>query len=161
AGISLDHFERITKPRRVSAGTTQHLAEFASQRRQERGRRPGGTISPASVNKGLRHIKAALAMAVEPGLLRKPPKGRLEEAPKKLPRYVHGEHFAVIYAACDKARLPVDQPYPASDWWRALVVTAYMTGWRIGDLLALRRDHLDLDAGTAVSLEGDNKGKRG
>src|SRR5262249_50274707 len=29
-----------------------------------------------------------------------------------------------------------------------------------GDMLALRRDRLDLDAGTAISLAEDNKGKR-
>jgi integrase len=36
----------------------------------------------------------------------------------------------------------------------------YMTGWRISDMLALRRDDLDLDAGTAVTRAEDNKGKR-
>jgi integrase len=36
----------------------------------------------------------------------------------------------------------------------------YMTGWRVGDMLALRRDQLDLDGATAVSLAEDNKGKR-
>jgi integrase len=35
-----------------------------------------------------------------------------------------------------------------------------MTGWRIGALVALRKDHVDLDAGTALSLAKDNKGKR-
>ena len=37
---------------------------------------------------------------------------------------------------------------------------AYMTGWRIGDLLGLRREDLDLDAGTAITRAEDNKGKR-
>jgi integrase len=36
----------------------------------------------------------------------------------------------------------------------------YMTGWRISDILALRRDNLDLATGTARSLAEDNKGKR-
>jgi integrase len=36
----------------------------------------------------------------------------------------------------------------------------YTTGWRIGDMLALRRDRLDLENGTAISLAEDNKGKR-
>jgi integrase len=51
-------------------------------------------------------------------------------------------------------------PYPAGDWWRALIVMGYMTGWRVGDMLGLRRDQLDLETGTAVSLAEDNKGKR-
>ena len=33
--------------------------------------------------------------------------------------------------------------------WRALLVTAYMTGWRIGSLLALRREDVDLETGFA------------
>jgi integrase len=46
------------------------------------------------------------------------------------------------------------------DWWRALLVMAYMTGWRIGSLLALRREDVNLEQGYAVSRAGDNKGKR-
>jgi integrase len=74
--------------------------------------------------------------------------------------YATPEHFAAIYEACERARKPAGLPYPAADWWRGLIVMGYMTGWRIGDMLALRRDQLDLDAGTAVSLAEDNKGKR-
>jgi integrase len=65
-----------------------------------------------------------------------------------------------MYGACDVARFPYDLPYPAADWWRALLGMAYMTGWRIGELLALRREDLDLDAGTAKTLAEDNKGSR-
>jgi integrase len=80
----------------------------------------------------------------------------------ELPTYVTPEHFAAIYKACDSARMPEDQPYPAADWWRGLIVLAYMTGWRIGDVLGLARQDVDLKEGTAVTrceTEG-NKGKR-
>ena len=36
----------------------------------------------------------------------------------------------------------------------------YMTGWRIGELLTLAKEDLDLEAGTAVTRAKDNKGKR-
>jgi integrase len=161
AEISLDHFERIIKPVRVFAINTGHVDDFIAARRQERGRRPGDTISPFSVNKDLRHIKAALGAAKEWGYLSQVPRCRMEKAPRKLPRYVPGDHFALIYNACDAARMPEDiANVSAPDWWRALLVTGYMTGWRIGDMLGLRRDQLDLEAGTAVSLAEDNKGKR-
>ncbi len=117
-------------------------------------------ISPASVNKEIRHLKAALRIAKEWGYLAEVPKCRMLKEPGKLPTYVTGEHFAGIYAACDQAKLPDDQPYPAVDWWRGLVVTAYMTGWRVGDLLALRRDDVDLENGVAISRAENNKGKR-
>src|SRR5262249_10887791 len=115
---------------------------------------------PYSINKDLRHIKAALRVAKEWGYLKELPRFRMEKAPKNLPTYVTGDHFAAIYAACEKARMPLDQPYPAADWWRALIVMGYMTGWRISAMLGLRRDDLDLDAATAITRAEDNKGKR-
>jgi integrase len=65
-----------------------------------------------------------------------------------------------LYAACDKARMHEGPPFPPADWWRALLVMGYMTGWRTSDMLGLRRDDLDLDAGTAITRAADNKGKR-
>lgn len=56
--------------------------------------------------------------------------------------------------------MPSTLPYPAADWWRSLIVVGYMTGWRISDMLGLRRDDLDLEAGYAVTRFEDNKGKR-
>src|SRR5207302_987177 len=80
--------------------------------------------------------------------------------PLKLPVYVTSAHFTAIYLKCDAARFPEGLPYPTGDWWRALLVTGYMTGWRISELLALRRADVDLDAGTALTRAEDNKGKR-
>lgn len=157
AGISLNHFERLVKPVRVFALSTAHVDEFIAARRKEPGQKGGSLLSPASVNKDLRHVKAALAVTFEWGYLPAVPKFRMEKAPRKLPTYVTGEHFAALYTAgCEAARMPKGMPYPPADWWRALLAMAYMTGWRIGDMLALRRDRLDLDAGTAVSLAEDN-----
>jgi integrase len=161
AAISLDRFERLMKPNRLFAIGTKHVDDFIALRRKEPGRKEGEPVSPATVNKDLRHVKAALTVAYEWGYLPAVPKFRMEKAPRKLPTYVTGEHFAAIYATgCEAARMPENLPYPAADWWRGLLAMAYMTGWRIGDILALRRDQMDLDAGTAVSLAEDNKGKR-
>ena len=68
--------------------------------------------------------------------------------PVSLPTYVTPEHFGKLYATA------------GDDWWRGLLVTAYMTGWRIGSLLALRWADVDLEHAWAVSRAGDNKGKR-
>jgi len=161
ANLALDHFERLVRPGRVSALTTGHVDDFIATRRQEPGKKRGSLVSPATVNRDLRHVKCALRVAHEWGYLPNVPKFRMEKEPGKLPTYVNGDHFAAIYEACDVAKMPADVLHVApAAWWRALVVTGYMTGWRIGDMLALRRDRLDLDAGTAVSLAADNKGKR-
>jgi integrase len=160
---ALDHFQRIAKPGLVRNIKTQTIDVFVATRRGERGRKPESTVSPATVNKDLRHIKAALRVAYDWGYLPKVPKFRMLREPEKLPRYVTPDHFATIYHdACPLAQLPRNpgQRYEPTEWWRALVVMAYMTGWRIRELLALRRDDLDLDAGTALTRHEDNKGKR-
>jgi integrase len=158
---SLRRFERIIIPRKVSGLSARHIGDFIAQRRQEPGSREGELVSAATVNKDLRHIKAALNMAREWGYLPVTPKFRMEKVLAKVPTYVSPEDFATIYRACEReARWPEDQPYPAADWWRALLVLGYMTGWRIGSIMALRRDDVDLAAGTALSNAKDNKGKR-
>jgi integrase len=160
ADASLGHFGRIAKPGYVASISTQTVDNFIAARRHEKGQKKDSIVSPATINHDLRHIKAALRVAVEWGYLPKLPKFRMEKAPKKLPRYVTGEHFAAIYCACETATMPEGLPYPAADWWRALVVMGYMTGWRISDMLGLRREDLDLDTGTAITRAADNKGKR-
>jgi integrase len=157
---ALDAFERHVKPARVYFVGTAAIDEFVGKRRRDRGRRPGSTISPHTVNRDLRHVKAALKVAKEWGYLDAVPKVRMERAVKKIPRYVTVEHFALIYGACDSAKFPQRQPFTPGDFWRALVTMGYLTGWRIGDMIGLRRDDLDLDAGTALSRGDVNKGKR-
>jgi integrase len=157
---ALDHFERIVKPAKVSHLATVHIDQFIAARRKERGKAEGTTASPATINKELRHLKAVLGKAQEWGHLPGLPKFHMEKAPKKLHVYVPPEHFAKLYAACDGMTLPDKLPYPAADWWRGLLITAYLTGWRIGALLALRRDDVDLEAGVALSRAEDTKGKR-
>jgi integrase len=161
AKAALDNFERIMKPVRVSAITTAHVDDFIAKRRQERGRRADVKLSPATLNKDLRHVKAALGKAVEWGHLAQLPRFHMQREEGKIPSYCPPEHFAPIYQACETAaRWPEHQPYSPADWWRGLLMTAYMTGWRIGALLALRREDVDLEAGTAFSHAKDNKGKR-
>jgi integrase len=158
---SLDTFERIVGPKLVSAITTSTIDGFIAKRRNEPGKKEGAKIAPASVNKDLRHVKAALAVAAEWNLIPALPKFRMEKEPGKLVRYVTGEHFTAMYQACPLAKMPDGIPtMTAADWWRGLLIFGYMTGWRIGDMLALRREDVNLDDGTALSLAKHNKGKR-
>lgn len=158
---ALNHFERIVRPGRVANIKLPSVEKFVAVRLTERGKNPGSTVSPATVNKDLRHVRAALRYAESCGYIPKVPRVGMLREPEKLPQYVTPEHFAVIYhVACPLAQRPAGQNYPPADWWRALVVFGYMTGWRIGAMLALRREDMDLDAGTAISRAEDNKGKR-
>jgi integrase len=158
---ALNHFERLIKPKRVAPIKTHTIDDYVARRRLEPGKKKGDTVSPASINKELRHLRAALHIALEWKYLPAMPRVRMLREPGKLPTYVIPDHFAMIYGACEHARLPNDLPgITAADWWRGLMVMGYMTGWRISDMLGLDRDDLDLDAGTAITRWEDNKGKR-
>lgn len=158
----LDRFERLMKPKVVNAIMPQTVADFVVVLRQQRGRRKGELASPATINKNLRYLKAALHMAQEWGYVHQVPKIRMEREPKRLPRYVTPEHFTSIYDACQHAAKPEGLPCSPADWWRGLVVLLYMTGWRIGQAMSLGRTALDLISGTATafSTAEETKGKR-
>jgi len=157
---ALDAFERHMKPAKLQAIKTTTIDDFVSRRRTDKGRQPKSTVSPATINKDLRHLKAVLRIAHEWGYLPLVPKVRMLREPKKLPQYVTPEHFAAMYKACTAATEPAGLPYSAADWWRAVLTMCYMTGWRIGEVLSLRRSDLDMEAGIAITRWDDNKGKR-
>ena len=158
---ALRHFERLVNPVKTYFITARHVDHYIAKRRQEAGQHRGSTVSPATVNKELRHLRAVLNIGKDWGYLPAAPRFRMLREPGKLPRYVTGDHFAAMYGAADAARMPDGLANVApADWWRALLVTGYMTGWRVGDMIAMRREDLDLDAGTVITRWDDNKGKR-
>ena len=157
----LNHFERIVKPNKVAPINTSMIDNYVAKRRTESSkRRRGLNVSPATINKELRHLKAVLGVAKEWGYLPQMPHFRMIKEPKKLPTFVTPEHFALIYQACESAQLPKGLPYSQAEWWRGLLTFAYMTGWRIGEPLSLRVVDLDLDEATAITRAADNKGNR-
>lgn len=172
--LSLDIFERLVKPVKMTSITSEAIAEFISKRRSEEGRpaRAGATdngkpilekttISTATVNRDLRNIKSCLRIAHEWGDIKSVPKITFLKENSKLPTYVSPEHFEAIYAACESAKHPNDIPnVTPSDWWKGLITLAMLTGWRIGQILDLKWKDIDLEAGTAVSQAESNKGGR-
>jgi hypothetical protein len=136
---AIGHFERIIKPGQVQKIRAQTIDEYISKRRLEKGKKADSRVSPATVNKELRHLRAVLRVAFEWGYLPKMPRIRMVKEPEKLIRYVTPEHFAAIYAACDSAERPKSDVYSAADWWRALLVYLYMTGWPVNKPLAASR----------------------
>jgi integrase len=157
---ALKHFERLVKPSRVASIKTQTIDEFVSLRQVEKGKKNSSTISPATVNRELRHLKAVLRIAHDWGYLPLVPKVRKVKEEQRIGAIVTPEHFQLIYDSCEKATLPEGLHCPAVDWWRALIVFAITTGWRIGEIMAFRRADLDLKTGAILTRAGDNKGGR-
>lgn len=157
---AVDHFERICKPARVRTITRRTLDRYLAARRLERGFKKGSKVSAATIDKELGYIKTVLKVAVEWGYMPALPSVPRVRVPEKLVRFVTPEHFAVIYERCSVAARPELPNVIPANWWRALMVFAYMTGWRIKELLALKSADLDLDASEAITRHGDNKGKR-
>jgi integrase len=160
AKVALKHFETEIKPVRMAAICTATIDEYIT-RRLKPDPDSGRVLSKATINKELRYIRAALRHAQRRGYIAKVPDIQFLKAPQKLPTYVPPEHFALIYQSCGTAKWPNDvSNIDAEAWWRGLIVMAYMTGWRIGALISLRWQDVDLDAQTALSRAADNKGKR-
>lgn len=157
---ALNHFERIVNPKLMKSIRTQAIDAYRSKRRTERGKKRKSIVSRATVNKELRHLRAVLRKAKKWGCLVNAPDFDFEREQKKLPAFVIPEHFAAMYKACDVAKAPANLTYSAADWWRGLLVMAYMTGWRISELLGVGRDDVDLNKGEAITRADANKGKR-
>ena len=144
----------------MSGVKTQAVDAYRSKRRAEPGKKKGSTVAPATINKELRHLRAAVRKAHKWGYLDRMPDFEVERESKRLARFVTADHFAASYKACDAAKMPAVPNVAPADWRRGVLVFAYMTGWRVSEILALRRHDLHLDGGYALTRCEDNKGDR-
>ncbi len=160
---SLDRFERMAFPKSVCDIDETMIDEFVAARRLQPGKKTGAEVSIATVNHDIRYLKSALSWAVRWKYLRRAPCIKTLREPKRLKRYMLPDHFARIYSVADSAKFP--EPCLSgtkADWWRGILVTLYMTGWRITQTLRLRRRAVDFESGTvtAFGAAGDAKGRR-
>lgn len=157
---SLAAFERIVTPAKMQSINTAAIDDFVTKRKADAGRKPGSTVSAATINRDLRHVKAALRIAHEWGQLPKVPRFRFLREEQRIGQVITPEHFEAIYKAADAATKPSLPQCSPGEWWRALLVFALTTGWRIEEILSFRRDDLDTATGRITTRAGDNKGKR-
>lgn len=159
---SLDNFARLTgmKEKSMDGINQARIDKFLEERSKNPGKKPGSKVSPATINKDLRHIKAAFRWGHKRGYVKTLPEFKFVKEPQTLAQYVTPEHFAAIYGKCDAARFPNEGHFTAEEWWRALLIFAQMTGWRIGEILSLKWEDVDLEKGQALTRAADNKGKR-
>jgi integrase len=94
----------------------------------------GAGVGSATVAKAYRLLKAVMNTAVDDELIRRNPcrvKGAGTERSPERPVLTVEQ----VYAIADEVR----------PWFRVVVLLAAFTGLRWGELMALRRRHLDLD----------------
>jgi integrase len=157
---ALNKFAEIAKPAKVSAINKETIDSFVAARRKQRGKKKGTTVSNSTIRKELLWLHRVLVVAEDWGFIKKVPKIKLPKVVEILPRPVTQEQFEAIYAACSDATLPADLPFPAADWWRALMLFAMTTGWRLSEMLALRWADVNLETGQIKTRAADNKGGR-
>lgn len=157
---TLNNFERLAKPAKLQAINAATIDGYIAKRSREEGKKPKSIISPATVNRELRHLKAALRVAHDWGYLPKVPKIKKVREEQRLGKIVTSEHLKAMFEACHVATMPEGLHCPAADWWQALLVFAITTGWRIDEILSLRRDDVDLKTGRILTRAADNKGGR-
>jgi integrase len=124
------------------------------------GKKKGETVSPETVKKDLRTIRAALGQAKRWKYLDTVPEMPVIDGFGRDNPFVTEQDFDAIMGTCDTARLPADQHFTAGEFWAGLLATAWVTGMRKSALLCLLWEDVDLDTGIAISRHHDNKQKR-
>lgn len=157
---SLATFERHMNPRTLKQITTKFVDEFIGRRMKDRGRKQGSVLSPDTLNKDLRNLKLVFSAALEWGQLDKLPAIQMQKAPKKIKRHVTAEHLAAMFSVADQMVNPRIPNTTAGDYWKALLGFAFMTGWRINEILSIRRGDVDFETGQVTARWDDSKGKR-
>ncbi|MHC4181410.1 MAG: hypothetical protein ACYSWU_28255, partial [Planctomycetota bacterium] len=138
--IVLNTFGEKVKPTWVHLIDAKALDTFRRRRLKDRGQK-GQAISPETVKKELRHLRAALNVAKRWKYLKDvPPLPKVISDQREKP-HVEEPHFLAMLKACDVATLPdprIHDGVDPGDWWRALLVTCWVTGARIEAILHLR-----------------------
>lgn len=150
--VTLGHFERLVKPGRLASVTAAAIDQYRALRRQDRGRVPGTTVAPTTLNKELGYLRAALRKARRWGYMQEVPAVDMERTVKRIKGHMTPAEFAAVYHACEQ----MDKPA----WWRALLVTIFLTGWRVGAVMQLRRADVDLQDGSVLVRGESTKGRR-
>lgn len=127
---SLRMFSTIAKPKKLSSVNLATLDDFANERLQE-------GVAPATVNRDLRHIRAALKWAKRRGLVSDIPEFGsvfIKEIRKKPTIIPEGDFVAMIMALRNPELRLTKRP---ANWWAVFLYLAYYMGLRRGELLSL------------------------
>ncbi len=159
--IVLNTFTRTAKPTWVHLIDGRTLDRYRRERLKAKGVR--GPISPETVKKELRHLRAALNVARRWKYLREVPALPKVTVDQREKPHVSEAHFQAMLDSCDAATLPdpkLHREIDPCDWWKALLVTCWVTGARIEAVLRLRWQDVDWQTGRVLSRASDLKQRK-
>jgi integrase len=138
-GFCLETFTEVAKPRRLSDVTLGMLEDFANERRRN-------GITPATVNKELRHIRSALRWALRRDYISRVPEfsSVFIRVESKQPVTIPEDDFITMVEALKKPKLELEKR--PKDWWRVFLYVAYYLGLRRSEILGLTWDRVSLDS---------------
>jgi len=128
--LVLRQFGKVCRDIRLTNISSRLVEQFFAQRLK--------SAKPATANKSLRTLKAAFNRAVRRGYLERNPIVGLKPVrePEREVRVLTAEEIGKLLEACPSLR------------WRTLVALAVTTGMRLGEMLSLHWDDLDVESGT-------------
>lgn len=162
AVTALEHFERIANPRQAIQVNESMVDNYILTRRQERGKQPGSKVSPATINRELRTLRAVLRVAKRWKYIVDVPEIEFLKEELFEPEFITPDQFVLLYQQCHLATLPCDlaNGVTPEQFWKGLLMLLYMTGWRIEQTMQLKWENLDLETGMVFSPASMNKGRR-
>jgi|LSQX01.2.fsa_nt_gb integrase len=163
--LALARFKELCKPRWVHQIEELTLDQFCRRRFSMHGIHKQ-KIRPATVEKELRHVRAALSVAKRWKYIAEVPAMPEILGDQREKAHVTEDHFALMMKAAEVATFPDIESHKLppecapADWWRALFATAWVTGARISAILRLRWEDLDWDSGRILSRAAATKQRR-
>jgi integrase len=130
--------------------TPEKIQRFVAERKIEKSKNNGNTISPSTVNRALALLKTILGKAVEWGRIEMNPAARVKKLkePPGRERFLTHEEAGRLLAA-------------ANPEFRTILIVALGTGMRRGEILALRWTDLDLVRGIiTVSMSKSGRSRK-
>lgn len=161
---ALAHWRRLTDNPPLADIGRETLLDFRMKLRALPGRK-SAALSLNTVNKHLRQVRALLAFfgpadGAHPdaiAVLANVPRVRLTSPGRPTPQHVTTlAELQAMIAATPRMTRPRQLHCPPGDWWAALLLVLYYTGWRIGDVLRLRWPNL---AGNVLTCGGQSNGQ--
>lgn len=144
-------FTDAVKPTRLGDVTLAILEDYCNARLD-------AMIAPATVNKELRHVRAAIRWACKREYVgRVPDFGSVfVRVEQKQPEIIPEADFLAMVAAIPKAEL---KHRPAA-WWRVFLYVGYYLGMRRGEILGLTWDQVRFNTSELLVSATTSKGKK-